>query len=80
MQTRVLHRACEKLGGVTQLAAFLNAPAAAVYGWLEGESTPPTAVFLKAVDLVMPAWTAEDEMAARDRMRGRTPLPGRKKS
>jgi hypothetical protein len=65
VHTRVLHRACQKLGGVAELAAFLGVPPAAVLRWLEGESEPPTKIFLKAVDVVMPAWTADDELLAR---------------
>lgn len=76
VHTRVLHRACEKLGGVGPLAQFLNVPAAMVYRWLEGESEPPTRVFLKAVDLVMPAWSADEEAMAAERLAAR-PLTGK---
>ena len=62
--TRVLHRACQLAGGVEKLAARLRVPVATLYRWLDGESEPPTPVFLKAVDIVMPAWGAEDEMFA----------------
>jgi transcriptional regulator with XRE-family HTH domain len=78
VQTRVLHRACQKLGGVEQLARFLNVPAATVYRWLEGESVPPTAVFLKAVDIVMPAWSDEDEALSRELLSGRPRAPEKK--
>jgi hypothetical protein len=71
VHTRVLHRACQKLGGVEQLARLLSVPAATVYRWLEGESVPPTAVFLKAVDIVMPAWSDEDEALSRELLSGR---------
>ncbi len=77
VHTRVLHRACQKLGGVEPLARFLNVPAAAVYRWLEGDSAPPTAVFLKAVDIVMPAWSDEDEMFSRELLSRRPRPPGR---
>jgi transcriptional regulator with XRE-family HTH domain len=62
--TKVLHRACQIAGGVEKLAARLRVPVATLYRWLEGEAEPPTAVFLKAVDLVLPAWTPEDEALA----------------
>jgi hypothetical protein len=35
-----------------------------MFRWLDGEAEPPTPVFLKAVDIVMPNWTPEDEMLA----------------
>ena len=79
VQARVLHRACQKLGGVEQLARFLNVPAAAVYRWLEGESVPPTAVFLKAVDIVMPAWSDEDEALSRELLSRRPRAPEKKR-
>jgi hypothetical protein len=63
--TRVLHRACQVVGGVEALAARLRVPTTSLYRWLEGESEPPVAVFLKAVDLVLPVWTAEDDVFAR---------------
>jgi len=63
--TRVLHRACQIAGGVEPLAARLRVPIATLYRWLEGENDPPVSVFLKAVDIVLPAWGAEDELLAR---------------
>ena len=63
--TKVLHRACQIAGGAEKLAARLRVPLATLYRWLEGEAEPPTSVFLKAVDLVMPSWTPEDEALAR---------------
>jgi hypothetical protein len=66
VHTRVLHRACQKLGGVSQLARALGASETAVYGWLEAEEEPPTPIFLKAVDIVMPSWGPEDDALARD--------------
>lgn len=77
VHTRVLHRACQKLGGVEQLAEFLRVPAATVYRWLEGESTPPTSIFLKAVDLVMPSWEPADDALARALMAQRPGPPGK---
>jgi hypothetical protein len=71
--TRVLHRACQIAGGVESLAARLRVPAATLYRWLDGEAEPPTPVFLKAVDIVMPAWSTDDELLARALRAARPP-------
>jgi hypothetical protein len=63
--TRVLHRACQVVGGVEALAVRLRVPVPTLYRWLDGEAEPPTPVFLKAVDLVTPTWSAQDEVFAR---------------
>jgi hypothetical protein len=63
--TRVLHRACQIAGGVEKLAAWLRVPLATLHRWLDGESEPPTPIFLKAVDIVMPPWGDDDEAFAR---------------
>jgi hypothetical protein len=63
--TRVLHRACQILGGVEQLAAHLRVSALLVYRWLEGDDVPPAHVFLNAVDLVLPTWGPQDDALAR---------------
>ena len=63
--TRVLHRACQMAGGVERLAARLRVPVPSLYRWLDGDGEPPTPVFLRAVDMVMPAWTDEDDAFAR---------------
>jgi hypothetical protein len=63
--TKVLHRACQMVGGVEKLAARLRVPVPTLFRWLEGDGEPPTPVFLKAVDIVMPAWSDEDELFAR---------------
>jgi hypothetical protein len=62
--TKVLHRACQIAGGVEKLAARLRVPVPTLFRWLDGESEPPTPVFLKAVDIVLPTWSAEDELLA----------------
>jgi hypothetical protein len=62
--TRVLHRACQMLGGVEALAARLRVPVPTLYRWLDGEADPPTSIFLKAVDIVLPAWSGEEELLA----------------
>ena len=76
--TKVLHRACQLVGGVEKLAARLRVPVGTLYRWLDGEAEPPTPVFLKAVDIVMPAWGAEDEIFVRAlrAARPKKPPPG----
>ena len=63
--TRVLHRACQKMGGVESLARELHVGVDVLHRWLEGEDVPPSRIFLQAVDLVMPPWGAEDEAHAK---------------
>jgi hypothetical protein len=63
--TRVLHRACQIVGGVEHLAARLRVPTVTLYRWLDGDGEPPTPVFLKAVDIVLPTWSIEDDALAR---------------
>ena len=65
VHTRVLHRACQIAGGVEKLAARLRVPAATLYRWLDGDGRPPAPVFLRAVDIVMPPWGADDDVFAR---------------
>ncbi len=63
--TRVLHRACQILGGVNELAAYLHVSSSVVHRWLEGDDLPPSNIFLKTVDLVLPTWGPEDDAFAR---------------
>jgi hypothetical protein len=63
--TRVLHRACQKMGGIDALAQELHVGVEVLHRWLEGEDVPPSRIFLQAVDLVMPPWGAEDEAHAK---------------
>ena len=63
--TRVLHRACQTLGGVTQLARHLKVSRTVLHAWLEGEDVPPSSVFLQAVDLILLTWGPEDDALAR---------------
>ena len=44
MYTRVLHRACQIVGGVEALAARLRVPVPTMFRWLDGEAVPPTRV------------------------------------
>ena len=63
--TRVLHRACQIVGGVEQLSVHLRVSTPLVYRWLEGDDVPPSHVFLIAVDLVLPTWGPQDDALAR---------------
>jgi hypothetical protein len=63
--TRVLHRACQILGGVDKLASHLKVSRERVHAWLEGEEVPPSSMFLKAVDLILPTWGPEDDALAK---------------
>lgn len=63
--TRVLHRACQILGGAAQLARHLKVSRPLLHSWLEGEEVPPSGVFLKAVDLILPTWGPEDDALAK---------------
>ena len=61
----MLHRACQILGGVEQLARHLKVSRGLVHNWLEGEGVPPAGIFLKAVDLILPTWGPEDDALAK---------------
>lgn len=65
VHTRVLHRACQILGGVQALAKHLGVSVTTAHRWLEGEDEPPPGIFLKAVDLILPTWGPEDDALAR---------------
>ena len=65
VHTRVLHRACQMLGGVDKLARHLGVSVEVVHRWLDGDDVPPSRVFLKAVDLILPTWGPEDDALAR---------------
>lgn len=52
--TRTLERAARHLGGQRPLARYLEVPLPDLYTWMRpGAESPPIAVFLKAVDLVL---------------------------
>jgi hypothetical protein len=65
VHTRVLHRACQIAGGVDKLAARLGVSQTMLYRWLDGEDVPPSRIFLKAVDLILPTWGPEDDALAK---------------
>lgn len=48
----ILHRAAATLGGVSRLAARLDAPAEVVRKWIAGAEEAPLAAFLEALDVV----------------------------
>lgn len=52
VHTRTLHRACEALGGVQQLAAYLGVSISALERWLKGVDITPPDIFLICVDIV----------------------------
>lgn len=51
--TRTLHRACQNLGSVEELARQLGVPVASLVRWMEGIENPPVNVFLAAVDIAL---------------------------
>jgi hypothetical protein len=55
---RTMQKAAELCGGPKKLARHLRVPLGELEKWIAGSEAPPTATFLKAVDLVL------DETAA----------------
>jgi len=51
--SRTLQKAAELSGGQKRLARLLRVPLAELEKWIADKDEPPTAVFLKAVDLVL---------------------------
>jgi DNA-binding transcriptional regulator YdaS (Cro superfamily) len=49
---KTLLRACELVGGETELARKLGAPEWRVGQWLRGEAEVPDGIFLQAADVV----------------------------
>jgi len=63
---RALRRAALGLGSVEALRAHLGVQMSALCSWMEGETPPPTTIFLRVVDLL-----ADEELAAiKQGMRG----------
>jgi hypothetical protein len=50
--TECFRRAAMKLGGVTELAQFLQEPVDSVDHWLIGTMRPPVRAFLRVVDFI----------------------------
>jgi len=53
--TRTLALAAHAIGGCDALAAKLGVTAAVVQEWLAGASEPPTAVYVRALDVLITA-------------------------
>jgi hypothetical protein len=51
--SRTLQKAAELSGGQKRLARLLRVPLAELEKWIADKDDPPTAIFLKAVDLVL---------------------------
>jgi hypothetical protein len=51
--SRTMQKAAQLAGGEKQLARHLRVPLADLQKWIAGKDTPPTAHFLKAIDLVL---------------------------
>jgi hypothetical protein len=56
--SRTFEKAAQLAGGHQKLARHLRVPLGELESWIAGRTAPPTATFLKAVDLVL------DETAA----------------
>ena len=62
---RPLQKAADHVGGQRALARYLKVPLADLYAWMRpGAEPPPSAVFLKAVDLVLNDLTLVDAQRA----------------
>ena len=53
VHTAALQRAASAVGGEARLADTLQVPVAQVQRWLSGEEYPPTAMYQKALDLLI---------------------------
>jgi hypothetical protein len=62
---RTLQKAAEILGSERALARYLRVPLPDLFVWMRpGAVSPPAAVFLKAVDVVLNDYEAADESRA----------------
>jgi hypothetical protein len=66
--------AAATIGGPTRLAQFLNVSRSRVMSWLAGEETPPSQVFLDALDVI-----ADGPYASPERRRARVAVLERDK-
>lgn len=79
--SRTFQKAAELCGGQKKLARQLRVPLADLEKWIAGGETPPTNVFLRAIDLVLdetPSPAAgrsdpDDDSAPRDCATGDNP-------
>lgn len=53
VHTEALQRAAAALGGEERLAGALRVPVEQVQRWISGEEYPPTAMYQKALDLLI---------------------------
>jgi len=51
--SRTLRKASEVVGGHLKLCRYLRVPSDELANWINDMSTPPIAIFLRAVDLVI---------------------------
>ena len=51
--SRTLRQASELVGGHLKLCRYLRVPSDSLAAWINDRATPPLAVFLRAVDLVL---------------------------
>ncbi|HEX9435417.1 MAG TPA: hypothetical protein VF936_21790 [Burkholderiales bacterium] len=53
VHTEALQRAAAAMGGEARLASALRVPPEQVHRWISGEEYPPTAMYQKALDLLI---------------------------
>jgi hypothetical protein len=61
--SRTLTKAAELVGGRAKLCRLLKVPSGDLENWITDKAVPPTAIFLKAVDLIIsetPAPSGDD--------------------
>jgi transcriptional regulator with XRE-family HTH domain len=49
---RILHDACEVMGGEQRLADYLGVDVRTISNWLNGVGRPSDSIFLRCVDLI----------------------------
>ena len=64
VHSRALHVACRLLGGEALLAKYLGVTQDQLLRWLEAHETPPQALFLKAVHVILSQWDRRDDVMA----------------
>jgi hypothetical protein len=67
VKAKTLQMAAKKLGGPRKLRDYLRAPSATVVSWLAGVEEPPTAVFLRALELILDDLDRRTNQAAKKR-------------
>jgi hypothetical protein len=75
LYARCVERAAQLLGGYGELANEVGASVRQLEAWARGEATPPTAVFLQIIDIVLdgepPPGAAPPRRAAPPAKRGK---------